>query len=73
MLENDFPGNFIGDQKQEINSKHKFKFRLLDGDRNIYFEGVASRSDSFAPLDFFGIDFGCTDLQYFEFGKYISL
>jgi hypothetical protein len=69
----DFPEDFIFNQKKEISNKFKFKFRLLDGDRNIYFEGLATLNDSFEPLDFLGAEFGCTDLQFFEDGKFVSL
>jgi hypothetical protein len=73
FLHTDFSLDFIENQKKEITSVYNFKFRLLDGDRNTYFEGVACQNDSFDPLDFFGSEFGCTDLQYFENGKYVSL
>lgn len=73
LLTNDFPKDFIPNQKRGITCKFKFKFRLLDSDRNIYFEGLSTRNNSFDPLDFLGSEFGCTDLQYFENGKYISL
>lgn len=65
--------NFIQNQRNEITPKLKFKIRLLDGDRNIYFEGLASRNDSFIPLDFFGVDYGFTDLQFLEDEKFVSL
>lgn len=73
VLQASFPLNFVENQKAEITPNLKFKFRLLDGDRNIYFEGLANRNDSFAPLDFFGSEYGCTDLQFFENGKFVSL
>jgi len=73
LLVNEFPDGFILSQKKEISNEYKFKFRLLDGDSNIYFEGLASRNDSFEPLDSLGIEFGCTDLQFFEDGKFRSL
>lgn len=73
LLVNDFPEDFILNQKKEISNKFKFKFRLLDGDKKIYFEGWATQNDSFEPLDFFGSEFGCTDLQFFENGKFRSL
>ena len=73
LLINDFSEDFILNQKKEISNKFKFRFRLLDSDRNIYFEGLATKNDSFDPLDFLGIEFGCTDLQYFEKGKFVSL
>lgn len=69
----DFSEGFLMDQKMETTAKFKFKFRLLDCDRNIYFEGVSTRIDSFDPLDFLGSEYGCTDLQYFENGKFVSL
>jgi hypothetical protein len=73
LLAKDFPEDFILNQKSVISNKLKFKFRLLDGDRNIYFEGLATKNDSFEPLDFLGSEFGCTDLQFFENGKFVSL
>ncbi len=71
LLLNDFPEDFILKQNKEISNK--FKFRLLESDRNIYFEGLATRNDSFEPLDFLGSEFGCTCLQYFENGKFVTL
>lgn len=59
LLGNDFSTDFIPNKNVEISKRFKFKFRLLDGDRNIYFEGLATRNDSFDPLDFFGAEFGC--------------
>jgi len=53
--------------------KCKHKFRLLDDDEEIYFEGLSGNSSSFDPLDEFGSGFGCTDIQYFENGKWESL
>jgi len=73
ILKEDFPSDFIENQKDKITPKFKYKFRLLDGDRNIYFEGLASRNDSFVPLDFFGSEYGCTNLQFFENGKFVNL
>ncbi len=73
LLINEFPEDFTFNQKKDISDKFKFKFRLLDGDRNIYFEGLATQNDSFEPLDYLGSEFGCTDLQFFENGKYVSL
>lgn len=73
LLANDFPPDFISSQKKEITNDFKFKFRLIDSDRIIYFEGMAARNDSFDPLDFFGSEYGCTDLQYFEYGKFVGL
>lgn len=73
LLLDDFPIEFIKNHNAENSKNYKHKFRLLDGDRNIYFEGLATRNDSFEPLDFLGSEYGCTDIQYLENGKYFSL
>jgi hypothetical protein len=73
LLLDDFPIGFIKNQNAENSNKFRHKFRLLDGDKNIYFEGLAIRNDSFEPLDFLGSEYGCTDIQYFENGKFVSL
>ena len=73
LEEKDFQDDFIINKTKESLTKFNFKFRLLDADRNIYFEGVATRNDSFDPLDFLGTEYGCTDLQFFENGKFVSL
>jgi len=73
LLSSNFPKDFIPKQKKEIKSKFKFFFRLLNGDRNIYFEGLANRKNSFDPLDFLGREHGGTDLQYLENRKYLRL
>ncbi len=46
--------------------KSHLRFRLLDGDGNIYFEGVASVGEEFQPLDDFGREYGCTQIDYLE-------
>lgn len=47
-----------------------FKFRLLDDDRNVYFEGESNNCEdevAFAPLDYFGLPgYGCTIIQYYN-------
>ena len=50
-------------------------FRLLDDDGNVYFRGFQDpvNFDEFAPLDWYGESYGCTELQYKEDGKWISL
>ena len=48
-------------------------FRLLDDDGLIYAEGYSDNSNSFAPLDRYGPDYGCTDIQYYSNGKWRSL
>ena len=56
------------------------KFRLLDDDGEVYFEGLITEAalngpeeESFAPLDDFGRGYGCTELQYREGGKWVTL
>lgn len=43
-------------------------FRLLDGDRNVYFEGKCILDDKnttgFEPLDDYGRSCGCKEIQY---------
>jgi len=41
-----------------------YKFRLLDDDGIIYAYGVTSVPDTFAPLDKYMYDYGCTEIQY---------
>lgn len=42
------------------------KFRMLDDDRVVYYEGVLVGDDDFAPLDDFGApNAGCVDIQYY--------
>lgn len=49
------------------NNAPTFKFRLLDDDGEVYYEGKSTRNDSFAPLDNFGTpDAGCTEIQYWN-------
>jgi hypothetical protein len=44
------------------------RFRLYDGDGNLYFEGICwddgSEEQVFAPLDWGAYDAGCTDIRY---------
>ena len=40
-----------------------FDFRLLDDDGVVYAYGKNTK-ESFGPLDKYGSDFGCTDIQY---------
>jgi len=40
-------------------------FRMLDGDGNVYYEGLATPDADFQPLDDFGRpNAGCTEIQY---------
>lgn len=51
--------------------KHQFYiFKLLDDDKNIYFEGIMLGNadlDLFKPLDTYGVSFGCTELKLYSF------
>jgi hypothetical protein len=56
------------------------KFRLLDDDGEVYYEGLMEDVNKyggdlpFAPLDDYGMgNAGCTELQFFEDGKWKSL
>ena len=55
----------------------KHRFRLLDDDDEIYYEGVSDENDSqkaFAPLDNFGRGYaGCTKIEYFANGAWRTL
>lgn len=55
----------------------KHRFRLLDDDGEIYYEGLSDDCDSqraFAPLDDFGKGHaGCTEIQYLENGAWRRL
>ena len=52
-----------------------FNFRLLDDDGVIYAYGVSTDDSSFAPLDRYMYDYGCTEIQYKNpsTGKYETL
>ena len=52
------------------------RFRLLDDDGNVYYEGVISGPDvtGFEPLDDYGgPNAGCTEVQFHEDGKWVTL
>ena len=53
------------------------RFRLLDGDGNVYYEGLSDDGETenlFAPLDDFGTGFsGCTTLQFLVDGQWTSI
>jgi hypothetical protein len=55
----------------------KHRFRLLDGDGKVYYEGRSDDCDSqqaFEPLDDFGVGFaGCTEIRYFANGSWQAL
>lgn len=63
------------DEKQANKLIHRF--RLLDGDRLPYYEGVsddASSGRAFDPLDDFGEGYaGCAFIEYMDNGKWSPL
>ncbi len=44
----------------------KHKFRLLDDDDEVYFEGLSSDDSSFFALDAVGLAYGCTSIEYWN-------
>ena len=70
-------GNSSLDYEDEKRAKLAHRFRLLDGDREVYFEGVADDAeseDAFAPLDDFGEGYaGCAFIEYFARGVWTQL
>lgn len=54
-------------------SEGQFKFRVLDDDGNVYFEGLSDDNSSFEPLDRVGVNYGAVEIQYFEDGQYKTL
>ena len=55
--------------KQRLMKEHGFipdlhSFRLLDDDGEVYAYGKSTNGSSFAPLDRYMPDYGCTEIQY---------
>jgi hypothetical protein len=48
-------------------------FRLYDDDGSLYFEGQASAEVEFEPLDYFGRSYGCTEIRYYNKGRWEQL
>ncbi len=73
LLEQNFVHICSKDYKENFKFKLTKKFRLLDGDDNIYFEGL-SDNINFDPLDDWGMPFyGCTTIEYYEDDKWVVL
>ncbi len=55
----------------------KHRFRLVDDDGEVYYEGVSDDRDSqraFAPLDDFGRGYaGCSEIHYLTNGTWLRL
>lgn len=66
------PRGYAGD-----GSELNHRFRMLDDDGNVYYEGRNDTQDddnAFGPLEDFGTpNAGCTDIQYRVRGKWQSL
>jgi len=57
--------------RQIIDHPAAKRFRMLDDDGEIYYEGFLVGGDEFAPLDDFGEpNAGCTCIQIFEDGQW---
>ncbi len=78
----DLMGYIVGHFPNHENKAEVVKeFRVLDDDEKVYFEGKiyfesakdAGTEVEFDPLDTVGYDYGCTDIQYKEKGKWESL
>ena len=52
-----------------------YDFRLLDDDGIVYAYGKSTENNSFAPLDRYESDYGCSEIQYRDpiTGKYIRI
>ena len=48
-------------------------FRMLDDDGFVYFMGYCKNDSSFAPLDDYGTEYGCTEIQYKVDRKWTTL
>ncbi len=60
--------------REKYKERCQHKFRMLDDDGEVYYEGYSDDSSSFAPLDNFGMpNDGCTEMQYLENGKWETL
>jgi hypothetical protein len=80
QIKSDEKISFDSESKKLVRNDRKlktFKFRMLDDDNEVYFEGYCTDNSSeyaFSPLDEFGMPcYGCTDIQYFENGRWESL
>lgn len=63
---------FLGKEKVKQNEKHRFRFKLFDGDGIEYFTGISSSKWDFRPLDEFGLAYGCTEIKYLDNNKYTT-
>ncbi len=67
-------GKMVGTSSRNYTDEKRpsltFRFRLLNDDGEVHYEGLADDCDSqwaFAPLDDFGKGYaGCTEIHYFD-------
>jgi|10_taG_2_1085330.scaffolds.fasta_scaffold54968_3 hypothetical protein len=59
--------------ENEIKKDFPYKFRLYDGDGELYFEGFSIDNSSFDPQDHFSESYGVTTIKYFENGEWVEL
>lgn len=70
-----YPDYLSASQAERLKPKMVHRFRCLDDDGICYFWGVCSSDSSFVPLDYLGIHYGCTVIEYKnpKTGKYEEL
>jgi len=55
----------VGPGKFKIGVPLPYPFKMYDDDGNLYYDGMSSHPDVFAPLDDFGMpNAGCTEIHY---------
>ena len=69
------PSDISEENKKELKSGKGKKFQMFDDDGELYYSGrIVGDYDGFEPLDDYGTpNAGCTDIKYFENGKWESL
>lgn len=71
MTDDDF--DFLEKEKASKTPEMAYRFKIFDDDGILYIEGLSAENNSFEPLDEFGINYGCTEIHYFENGKFQRL
>lgn len=73
------PSSISKDVEERLKKGEGVKFRLYDGDDELYAEGLqiegnSGADGSFAPLDDYGMpNWGCTDMKQLQNGKWETL
>lgn len=55
-----------------VREKYPIRFRLFDGDGELYISGRMQGYD-FEPLDDIGVCYGCTELRFYKDGEWVVL